>query len=211
MESKKYLFRKLYNIYVEKAYLHKKNATVLGLYRNNQLIGCLQEVGSSFSVAQLAEQIEEIFPLNFSDLAHFKTKKHTISYSNDVLGKKLHLSQKDNYDYFDANDNYVAKSNSTNFFNKNLWKIEPIAVYLQKSDSYMSALYLHHFLVGCFAFEGSQVSVKKFAPYIETIFPTNLNDLDFFMKKNTALTYYVSTDIVYYNEKQVLLMKETAS
>lgn len=196
MKPKKYLFRKLCNIYVEKAYLHKKNSVVMGLYRNGQLIGCLQEVGSPFSVTQLAQQIEDIFPVKLSALSTFKSEKNSITYTADPLGKRL-LSQQKQYDYFDANDNLTEKNKAVYFLNYNLWNVEPIAIYLQKSDSYMAALYRHQFLVGCFAFKGSQVSVKKFAPYIDTIFPTDLNDLENYMKNNSALTYFVSTDMVF--------------
>lgn len=193
----KHLYKKLCNLTIEEAFLFKQNQIVMGMYRENQLVGCLKTIGSPIEVSKLCYQIEEIFPQELSDLKRFSKEKERIAYAHSSFGRRfLNNSKSDNYDYFDLDFNNVPKGEHSFFLNRNLWNIYPITIYLEKSNSFIAGLYRHTFLVGCFMFGKSLISIKKFASHIDTFFPEDIHQLNNYIEKNTAVTYYYSTDIL---------------
>ena len=161
----------------------------MGLYRNKRLVGCMRQNGSPFSVYKLVEQIEEIFPIHYLNIGKWKKENTHIGIYSDENPRNIH--------YFDANNNELFGTQGKFFLDKNLWNIEPIPALLQKSDTLIAGLYLHHLLLGFITFDNCKFSFSELGTYMKEIFPENLNDLDAFILKNeNRITYYNSKDIV---------------
>ena len=206
MNEKKYFFKKLCNIEVEKVFLNKSQSYALGLYHNKILVGIMKDVESTFSVKQLLQHLKIIFPLKYSELDRWKRKnKNLIEYSGENLSEYYGLNQKDKYFYFDENYLFTSETESNIFLNKNLWNIEPIVIYLKKSKSFVAGLYKHQYWLGCCLLPTCSISLEQFTPYSSVFFPDNLNDLDEFVIKNTAVSYFYSTDIIRYDEEGLIL------
>lgn len=210
MNEKKYFFKKLCNLDVEKAFLQKTNAFVCALYRDRTLVGMLQEVQSPFPLEQLLMQTDKIFPSAYADFPKFQQmNKCSVDYSNSTAANYYGLKKEGSQVYFDENFHFVTESNC--FLSQHLWNIEPIVIYLKKSHSFVAGLYLHQHLVGCYLLPTCSVSLVQIAPYMPVFFPKDLNFLDDFAERNPTVAYFYSTDIIRIEANGDVLLPEENS
>jgi len=186
-----YFFKALMNTKVESVYLHKQNDVVMALYNQSTLIGGLLYANSPLDLSEYIKHLYSIFPENKNELPLYKCFNPSVTYANDGWGKFLH-----NEELPITND---GKKRKKNFISKPLLCVEPIITHFKKSNVYIAALYWHQYLVGLCNIQvtdnSKEVSLKDFIPYLYTVFPKDINNLDDFVERNTAIEYYYNDEM----------------
>ena len=180
-----YFFKMLTNIKVESSYLHKTNCVVSGLYRE----GGLLPAGTPLDLLEYLKFLYDIFPEQKSDFPLYHCINPTITYANDSWGKFLM-----NEELRVTNDE-GRKKKKEYFISKSLLCIEPIITHFKKSNAYIAALYWHQHLVGLCSISGV-TKLKDFVPYLYTVYPKDINELEKFVEKNTAIEYYYNDEMI---------------
>ena len=175
----KYLFSKLLDLKVKSAYLYKRNIQVSALYKENALVGCMQQPHPDFILPELATSLQHIFPKTHLE----ESLNPTVCYQWSPMAKKVGLRQIDK-----------------------LWNIEPIVVHLQKTDNYLVGLYYHQHLIGITThYQQCRLTLPEIAPHIDTLFPRDINHIENFAAQNPTVGYYTSTDIHYYDTEGIAI------
>lgn len=175
---------------VESVYLHKNNCVAMGLYRQGNLVGGLLPAGSPLDLSEYIKYLYDIFPEQKTNLPMYKCLNVTITYANDGWGKFLH------------NEELLCdpQGKKKSFISKPLLCIEPIITHFKKSNAYIAALYWHQYLVGLCNVPVTKttksLNLKDFAPYLYTIYPKDINELDTFVEKNTAIEYFYNDEMI---------------
>ena len=185
-----YFFKMLTNIKVDSAYLHKTNCVVSGLYRRGSLVGGLLPAGSQLDLLEYLKFLYDIFPDQKSNFPLYHCINPTITYANDGWGKFLI-----NEELRVTNDESDPHGKKAYCISKPLLCIEPIITHFKKSNAYIAALYWHQHLVGVCAISGV-TKLKDFVPYLYTVYPKDINELETFVEKNTAIEYYYNDEMI---------------
>lgn len=193
-----YYFKILTDMKVESVYLHKNNCVAMGLYRQGNLVGGLLPAGSPLDLSEYIKYLYDIFPEQKTNLPMYKCLNVTITYANDGWGKFLH------------NEELLCdpQGKKKSFISKPLLCIEPIITHFNKSNAYIAALYWHQYLVGLCNVPVTKttksLNLKDFAPYLYTIYPKDINELDTFVEKNTAIEYFYNDEYEPYGQLTIL-------